>query len=54
MNALDIQSRSALWLAASTEGKLDFIKCLLAGGADINCADAREKLSPLQVNIQNI
>ncbi len=49
VNAVDIQSRSALWLAASEPGKVTFIQALLAAGADINDADAREKLSPLQV-----
>ena len=51
---MDIQSRSALWLAASQEGKLDFMECLLEGGADINSADAREKLSPIQVSVMQL
>lgn len=49
MNAVDMQSRSALWLAASEAGKLEYMQALLAAGADINDADAREKLSPIQV-----
>ena len=30
-------------------GKLEYMKCLLEAGADIDYADAREKLTPVQV-----
>ena len=43
--------RTPLWVAASTDGKLDFIKCLLEANANINVADAEEKSSPLQVSV---
>ena len=47
----DHMGRTPLWVAASTDGKLDFIKCLLEANANINVADAEEKSSPLQVSV---
>ena len=49
MNRLDSQRGSPLWYAASEEGKIEFIQLLVAHDCDLNEADAKEKLSPLQV-----
>ena len=51
VNTLDSQKGSPLWYAASTEGKIEFIQLLVAHDCDLNEADAKEKLSPLQVII---
>ena len=50
----DHMGRTALWIAASKDGKLDFIKNLLEANANINMADAEEKASPLQVSTINV
>ena len=50
LDVRDHMGRTPLWIAASKNGKLDFIKKLLEANANVNMADAEEKASPLQVS----
>ncbi len=54
LNAIDVKSRTPLWLAACQDGKQEFIQKLLEANADINYADAEEKRTPIQVFLGKI
>ena len=49
LDETDHMGRTPLWIAASKDGKEEFIKCLLEANANVDLADAKEKASPLQV-----
>lgn len=49
VHSVEELGRTPLWVAASEDGHLDAIVCLLEAGADVNMTDRREKRTPLHV-----